>query len=92
MPCGMWDPRLQTRVQAQTYLVPPGVEAWRLNHWTSREVPLRTFRKNLFLLKKKLISSHLMDNMNLTMFLILLCPPGIPEPNLTTGLDVKIQR
>ena len=31
-----------------------------------------------------------MDNMNLTMFLILLCPPGIPEPNLTTGLDVSL--
>ena len=91
MPCGMWDPRLRTRVQTQTHFVPPEVEVWRLNHWTAREVPLRTFRRNLFFLKQ-LVSSHLMDNMNLTRFLILLCPPGIPEPNLTTGLDVKIQR
>ena len=31
----MWEPSSRPGIEP----VPPAVEAWRLNHWTAREVP-----------------------------------------------------
>ena len=35
--CGMWDLVPWPQIE----LVPPAVEGWSLNHWTTRKVPLR---------------------------------------------------
>ena len=35
IPCSMWDPVSQPRIEP----MPPVVEAWSLNRWTTREVP-----------------------------------------------------
>ena len=40
MPCGMQDLSSPTR---ETEPVPPALEAWSLNHWTARGVPLSDF-------------------------------------------------
>ena len=34
--CGMWDPFPRPGVE----LRPPALGAWRLSHWTTREVPI----------------------------------------------------
>ena len=40
---GIWDLSSQEGIES----MPPALEAWNLNHWTTREVP-RSFFKNLF--------------------------------------------